>query len=133
MIRSFPSKSREQRRFVAEAVADAIDRRKLLGSVCACGFATLLDLELTCFAAAETVAAPARAIHASSMRMRQRLRAKWSLGDGIFIKIQSLAIEKSVPLAWLHNTCASLAVRSERRLPSPELSRRLLAAEVRGR
>jgi Peptidase family M20/M25/M40 len=63
MIRSFRSKSREQRRFVAEAVADGIDRRKLLGSVCACGFATLLDLELTCFAAAETVAAPARAIH----------------------------------------------------------------------
>jgi hypothetical protein len=63
LIRSFRSKSREQRRFVAEAVADGIDRRKLLGSVCACGFATLLDLELTCFAAAETVAAPARAIH----------------------------------------------------------------------
>ena len=43
---------------------DGIDRRKLLGSVCACGFATLLDLELTYFAAADTVAAPARAIHA---------------------------------------------------------------------
>src|SRR5580704_10975923 len=65
MIRGFRSKSGKQRRFIAEAVAPGgIDRRKLLGSVCACGFATLLDLELTCFAAADTVAAPARAIHA---------------------------------------------------------------------
>ena len=65
MIRGFRGRSRKQRRFIAEAVApDGIDRRKLLGSVCTCGFATLLDLELTCFAAADTVAAPARAIHA---------------------------------------------------------------------
>ena len=66
MIRGFRSKSGKQRRFIAEAAAPGgIDRRKLLGSVCACGFATLLDLELTCFAAADTVAAPARAIHAN--------------------------------------------------------------------
>ena len=65
MIWGFRSKSRKQRRFIAEAIApEGIDRRKLLGCVCACGFATLLDLELSCFAVADTVAAPARAVHA---------------------------------------------------------------------
>ena len=74
-----------------------------------------VNLELTCFAAADTVAEPARAIHAKLDADAQVIEARWSLGGVIFIKIPSLAIEKSVLPAWLHNTCGSLATRSARR------------------
>ena len=115
MFRGFP-KSGKQRRFIAEAVAPGgIDRRKLLGSVCACGFATLLDLELTCFAAADTVAAPARAIHAKLDADAQVIESKMVAWWRDIHQNPSLAIEKSVLPAWLRNTCGSLATRSARR------------------
>ena len=77
MIRGFPGKSGEQNRFIAGSVApDGIDRRKMLGSACACGLAALLDLKSATTLAADTVAGPARFIHAKLDATAQAIESK---------------------------------------------------------
>jgi amidohydrolase len=73
MIQGYPGKSRD----IAESVApDGIDRRKMLGTACACGLAALFDLKSANTLAADTVAGPARVIHAKLDADAQAIESK---------------------------------------------------------